>query len=65
MWGRAADGVGRGGGSPPGKQATSLASIYHAKKSGDTSVGLLKRQFQTQLERVSHDRGQVRISYQV
>ena len=51
-----------GGGSPSsskgGKQATSLASIYHAKKSGDTSVNLLKRQFQTQVERVIHDRGQ-------
>ena len=45
-----------------GKKETSLASIYHAKKSGnDTrSVGLLKRQFQTQVERVIHDRGQVR-----
>ena len=45
--------------------ATSLASIYHAKKSGDTSVNLLKRQFQTQVERVIHDSrgqpGQVRI----
>ena len=43
-----------------GKKETSLASIYHAKKSGnDTSVGLLKRQFQTQVERVIHDsRGQ-------
>ena len=44
-----------------GKRETSLASIYHAKKSGnDTrSVGLLKRQFQTQVERVIHDsRGQ-------
>ena len=50
-----------------GKRETSLASIYHAKKSGnDTrSVGLLKRQFQTQVERVIHDSrgqpGQVRI----
>ena len=49
-----------------GKKETSLASIYHAKKSGnDTSVGLLKRQFQTQVERVIHDSrgqpGQVRI----
>ena len=60
-----AGGGGKGASPSSGKQATSLASIYHAKKSGDTSVNLLKRQFQTQVERVIHDRtgqpGQVRI----
>ena len=41
-------------------RATSLASIYHARKCGEPGVNLLKRQFQTQVERVIHDRGQVR-----
>lgn len=40
-------------------QPPSLASIYQAKKSGDNTVEMLKRQFQDQIERILHEKGQV------
>ena len=37
------------------QQPTSLASIYQARKSGDRTVNVLKKQFQTQVERIVHE----------
>ena len=58
--GRSGSGAAANAATAAGKKATSLASIYHARKCGEPGVNLLKRQFQTQVERVIHDRGQVR-----
>ena len=46
-------------------QPTSLASIYQARKSGhgDSTVHVLKKQFQSQIERIIHEKGHVPKGY--